>query len=159
MAIRAIFLLLLFSSSVAYGDNFVGQEFPPYPDGYESKNGACIAHALGLAHICDFSLLELSKGKPRYILAAKKSGMHDKKPKWRITDQVPYPPIAEGQFLALGLCQINGEADHTVAAVVIESDDKWVKAANWAIRVNLASGKIEKISPQGVECENHGLDQ
>ena len=153
---RVIIWLLIISMPLAYGGEFIGSEFPPYPEGYESKTGACIGYSLGRERACDYSVFELRRETPQLILAARKVGMVGKKAKWSVTDQIKYPVIGEGQLLVLGVCRANGRIDHSISAVVNDSGDEWLKAENWAIKVDLKSGKIKLISAAGVECENEG---
>lgn len=152
-----IFILLLMTvSTISFGKSFIGKEFPPYPEGYESRNGACIGYSLGRDRACDFSILELRKGKPVLILSGQKLRMNGNKAQWLITDQINYPKINRGNLLVMGVCRRNGLIDHSISAVVIDSDKEWLKASKWAIKINLKTGKIHSIPTRDIECENEG---
>ncbi len=137
-------------------DTLEGKVIPPYPDGLESKTGACVAHALGLIHACDYSVSDLRHPdkEPHAILVKKKIGAKANKPVWKITDQIDYPPLKPGEFLSISTCKLNGEPDPAVLAVVAEQDVEWLMASTWAGKVDLENGEIAKISPKAVECEN-----
>jgi hypothetical protein len=143
-------------SSVLNAEPLTGTVVPPYPNGLQSTTGACVAHALGLIRACDYSVSDLryADKQPHAILLKKKVASKGNKPVWRVTDQIDYPPIKPGEFLAISTCKLNDEADPAILAVVAEQDEEWLKASTWAARVDLEKGTIGKISPQGIVCEN-----
>lgn len=150
LAIGGVFITPLYAGSL------VGAKVPPYPAGLESKYGACIAHSLGLNHACDFSVSDLRyvAKEPHAILVKKKIGENGNKPIWEITDQMDYPSIEKGEFLAFASCKLNGEPDYRILALVKEGDKEWLKASKWAGTVDLQNGRFSKISPENIECEN-----
>ncbi len=136
----------------------IGKTAPPYPKGLETKHGACIAHALGKDRFCEIAVGDLRKeGKePFALIVQKEIGRSGKKAIWQITDQVAWPVSPKGTYVSLGVCSLNSVIDHSIIAIVIQSDEQWHLASGWAMKVNLKNGKFSSISPEGVQCENEG---
>ena len=135
-----------------------GKIVPPYPEGLETKHGACIAHALGRDRFCELAVGDLRRiGKEPFALIVKREiGRSGKSAIWKVTDQVSWPKHHQDSYVSLGVCSLNGVVDHSIIAVVIESDEQWHLASDWAMKVNLQNGKLSPISPEGVQCENEG---
>ncbi|OPX56427.1 hypothetical protein SAMN02745127_01922 [Oceanospirillum multiglobuliferum] len=136
----------------------IGKSVPPYPEGLETKHGACIAHALGRDRFCEIAVGDLRKvGKePFALIVQREIGRSGKNAIWQVTDQISWPKQVEGTYVSLGVCNRNGVIDHSIIAVVIQSEEQWHLAAGWAMKVNLENGKFSPISPEGVKCENEG---
>ncbi|MDH5445942.1 MAG: hypothetical protein OEY52_10315 [Gammaproteobacteria bacterium] len=153
-----VFVISIFFSASAYAENLIGKVVPPYPDGLKSRQGACISVELGDNKFCDYAVEELQEigKKPHTIVIKKQIGRKGKKAIWKITDQIDYPEIRKGEYLTFAGCKVNNVFDQTVMAVVSFTESQFHKATSWAAIVNLKSGLVTKIQPNGIECDNAG---
>lgn len=153
----AIFPVALFAIPVHAG-NLVGTVVPPYPAGLDSKQGTCVSGGAGYEHLCDyaFGILEDENGKLLMILGQKHVPGSENPVRWLVTDAIAYPAVAEDQYLARGACEVNGEPDDSVIAIVQVVDAESFNKALWARRLDRETGKFVDLSPTGVRCVNEG---
>jgi hypothetical protein len=157
--IRPMLMLALLLPTAAATD-LVGRTVPPYPDGLANTSGSCIAGAArGVAGICDYAINVLTDadGTPRHLAGSRAAGHDaDGHPAWTITDALPFPPLAANELMAIATCEVDGEADETVVAVVRHVDAEWHEAATWARRYDIATEKFVDVPAAGVRCYNEG---
>lgn len=153
---RLVLFTCLTIPNVSLAATFIGTQVPPYPDGIESRSGACIALIWGHERTCDVSVGTLARTgeNPFAIIVKRKIGLSGKSVLWEVTDQIPYPKIRAGESFSFLWCRVEGKFDATIVAVVRLSDSRWLPAVNWAKKINLESGTVSTISSQDVECEN-----
>jgi hypothetical protein len=139
--------------------NIIGTIVPPYPDGWKGKLGACISHSLGTERICDFSvgISESTNGSIVYV-GRKVSLPQAKDAQWLVTDAVIMPSIPAEHYIASSVCQRNRNQDETIVAVVKppKKEVEWHNKVYVAYKVNLNTGRFEKISSKGIRCLNEG---
>ncbi len=139
--------------------SLIGQKVPPYPEGSFSQAGACITGHLGYERMCEYSIGILETDKKEIVgLLAKRSlkKKEDDPNTWIVTDHINYPDIQKGYWFAFGTCRINEKRDETVVAIVKNTETEYQQAHGWAQKINLESGKFEKINPSLVTCFNEG---
>ena len=155
----AAFLTILFTVQ-AYSESLVGTIVPPYPKGLDGKQGACISGGAGYTHICDYAyeIIEDTAGKMLKIISKKKLPGTANPPKWKVTDEINYPKISNDTFLVIGVCQVSGEFDDSVMALVREIDAEYFDDVSWARRLDRETGKIIETSQAGIRCQNEGFD-
>jgi hypothetical protein len=71
---------------------------------------------------------------------------------------MPYPKVNKGYHLDWGSCRYDSVEDGAVVAVVRHSKQPWLRAADWAYRLDSASGKLVKLDPKRVDCYNTALE-
>ena len=154
---RLAFFLAL--TCAARADELVGKRVPPFPDGMYEGGGSCIA--IGTQDPCHggVGVLMSAAGKEKGVYASISDG-HDEEghPFWIVTDVIPYPRVNKGYHLDWGSCRYDGVEDSAVIAVVKHSKQSWLRAADWAYRVENASGKLIKLDPKRVDCYNTALE-
>ena len=136
-----------------------GSIVPPYPAGVGDVKGTCIG--VNRNHDpCEYSLgiLEDRNAMP-FLLAVEKLEKRDAKgkPVWRVLDSLPYPRHDGTTVFEYASCRYRGRDDDTVMALVPahdESSPEYIGAKNWAYKVNLSSGRLEKVDPAQVDCAN-----
>ena len=134
-----------------------GSIVPSFPEGWKDEGGACISSSLGADKMCDYSIGIVRASSGLYLYIGKKAPrIEPKKARWLVTDQMPYPQIQHGQELVFSLCERNGELDQTILAVVKTTDTEWHTTARLAYKVNLNTGRFERIPPKGIRCLNEG---
>ncbi len=156
---RTVSVVISILALVGCATDLIGRKVPPYPDGMFAQSGACITQHLGYERMCEYSIGLLQSNKNEFIgVLAKKSlrNTKDDLNNWVVTDQLPYPEIDKGFWLAFGECKVRGLLDGTVVAVVKDSDTEYQQANDWAWKVDLESGKFVKINPKDVICLNEG---
>jgi hypothetical protein len=144
--------------SVAHAEELVGMRVPPLPDGIYEGGGACIGN--GREDRChrSVSVLISSKGKEIGVYAAVSDGRDERGSAfWIVTDVMPYPKVKKGHDLVWGSCRFDGVEDNSVVAVVRNSKQPWLHAADWAFRVEDTSGKFIKLDTMRVDCANTAL--
>ncbi|NVJ66676.1 MAG: hypothetical protein HWE16_09310 [Gammaproteobacteria bacterium] len=154
---KYFYFSLLLLTSCTY--NLIGKKVPPYPNGTFSQYGACITSHLGYERMCEYSIGILENEQREHIgllvlrsLKQKRNDPND----WIVTDHIKHPKVGYGNLLMYGSCMMNQDPDETILAIVEGSHKEYLKATNWAMQVNLNSGKFEKISPSLVSCYNEG---
>lgn len=155
--IAMIGLVLMLISNSCLASDLTGSIVPPFPDGWMDGGGACIAKSLGADKMCEYSigvlqgpsglLLYIGKSAPRIEL---------KKARWLVTDQMSFPQTPRDQQVVFSVCELNGEIDETIIAVVKTTDTEWYATVRQAYRANLKTGRFEEIPPKGIRCLNEG---
>lgn len=147
--------LLLVGTCVA-GD-LTGTIVPPFPDGWKDQGGACIAGSLGAEKICDYSIGVVEKDNHLVLFFGKSAPRTDPmKPRWLVTDQMPYPEAPTGFQVVYNQCERNGKPDQTIVAVIKTANTEWYTVVRSAYKANLDTGRFEKISIKGLRCGNEG---
>ena len=150
-------LMFFISSFSSFSNNMIGKVVPPYPSGLEEVEGSCVTSHLGLERMCDYAIgiLQNYSDKRTTILAKKsiKKNRFDS-PLWEVTDQLEYPVIKNGFWLSHGSCLLNGKLDQTVITIVKDSPTEYQEATSWAWKLNINTGKFEKISHENIKCLN-----
>ena len=118
-----------------------------------------MAHAfrghLGFERICDYSVGVLQSPSGLRLYVGKSAPkIEAKKARWLVTDEMIHPPMPPNHQLVYGVCRLNGKKDDTILAVVRNQKVEWYKDIYIAYRVDLSSGRFEKIQTKGIECLN-----
>ena len=152
-----VFALSAWSLAACALEPLTGTTVPPYPDGIVEGQSGCLA--VGESDPCRHAVAELNMGgKPVRIVSLRSvSRQTDGTPLWEVTDEVPYPALVSGTYLANVACWRNGAEDPRVLAVVTESRLTWLRASGWAYRID-EGGHFSPIAPDGVQCYNTALE-
>jgi hypothetical protein len=150
---------LMTAVMVCESATLVGSVIPPYPDGWKEGGGVCIAQSLGMERMCSFSMGILKSADGKILYVGKLVSSPDAKlPLWLVTDEMPYPVIPRKHYFTYVSCEKDGKSDETIMAIVKRprAEMEWHDRIHTAYRVNLDSGRFEKISSKGVRCLNEG---
>jgi hypothetical protein len=131
-------------------------------NGVDNGRGACIGQNYAV-ETCSFaiSLIDDKNLAPIILLSQESSG-HDPagSPLWKIKDTLPVPQATKGIHLEYISCRYDKKSDDTVVALVTDYDAKdsdWIRAVDWAYRIDLPSGKFLKIDSEKVDCANTAI--
>lgn len=149
--------LLFISGCQSNASSLVGQTVPPYPAGYSSDWGKCIATG---ADICAYAISTLHDASGDVVgVLAEQPVDNTSVPRFRILDQMPAPKLGPGEIWVIGACQVDGREDPAVIGIVTYKDmGGWIEAEDttWAIRFNFQTRKLEEIATTNVECQPPG---
>ena len=140
--------------------NIVGTVVPPYPQGFDSFEGACIPVTVNPVNACKYTIgiLQTSRDDRRVgIFAGVYDRLEQDRVRWKVTDYIAYPDVPDGHTFAPVGCQLNGAEDEAVIAVLESSRDPGTDFAEfgqavWARKLNVATGKLVQIKPSSVQC-------
>lgn len=150
-------LVLLLFSKACMATNLMGSIVPPFPNGWTEESGACISKSLGVDKMCDYSIGVLRSLNGRVLYIGKSTPqIETNEVHWLVTDQMPFPQTPRGQEVVFSSCELNGELNETIIAVVKVTDTEWYTTVRQAYRANLNTGRFEKISTKGIRCLNEG---
>lgn len=131
----------------------VGQTVPPFPENWDEQGGACISRVLGEGRNCDYSIGVLhTPNGPRLYIGKAVPQTETNRPRWLVTDEMPYPQMQKGSELIYSQCERFGKFDETVIAVVKIDAESWFAKIQRAFKANLQTGKFERIASKGVRC-------
>jgi hypothetical protein len=136
-------------------------EKPSHSAEASDQQGACIGGAS--YELCSFAVNVLEKNSTPIAFVSKRAlgDDADGKPIWGILDEVSLPSNLAGRFIQYASCRYNGESDDSVVALVPPHDSEapeYIKAAGWAFKVALPSGKFQELDFQKVDCVNTAID-
>lgn len=157
--LSGIFLASLAAASISVEarGSYVGREMPPTPDGCSSLEGMVLGSSDSFAYerlICSGSeIVLLQRFKER----------RGKRAYWEVIDELHVPAsTARKQTLAVPLCSSRIHPNDAILAIgrwTTAKDGSFVaKDISSAWRFNVAKGKIEAISTQGITCEGDNPD-
>jgi len=129
-------------------------------NGLSEEFGACVGKGPP-SHICDYSVGIISDagGKPALVRTGRYQGLDSSgRARWLLTDTLAYPRTSDERVLIYATCLLNGQPDPSVFALIDKPEEQAKRAAGWAYRVDLASGKFVKLSPASVKCYQPGGD-
>lgn len=161
MKINIIILVMFFTVlSSAQAGSLIGTTVPPFPEGLESKSGACISYELGNDRFCDYAVGLVRKigQKPHSIIIEKQIGRKGNSSIWEVTDEIEMPIIKKDSHLSFSRCKLDDVYNPTVIAVVIYTEEEFHKASTWAGIIDLKNGLFSEIPTQNIECENEGWE-
>lgn len=130
--------------------------------GVDNGRGACIGGRQA-SDSCAFAIgvLDDAKEEPVALLSRKLIDYDDSgQPNWDVQDRVPVPRDHKGLHLEQSSCRFDGTEDETVVALVPAFDEhgpEWVRAQDWAYKVQLPSGKFQSLEPGKVDCRNTAI--
>ncbi|HSB96058.1 MAG TPA: hypothetical protein VLC91_06405 [Spongiibacteraceae bacterium] len=139
-------------------------ESPPTPAAaaaeVNDQQGACIGGAS--YELCSFAVNVVEKNLIPIAFVSKKSlgDGPDGNPTWEILDEIALPSNMAGRFIQYASCRYSGESDDTVVALVPPHDSEapeYIKAADWAFKVALPSGKFQELDSAKVDCINTAI--
>ena len=145
--------------------NIVGTVVPPYPQGFDSFEGTCIAGKGKTAQPCQYTIgiLQASRDDtPVGIFAGTYDHLENNFIRWKVTDYIQYPAVPNGHtFTSVG-CQLNGTEDETILAVLEPEKGNSMEPAGlgkaiWARKLNVASGKFTTVGTSSVKCLYEGM--
>jgi hypothetical protein len=150
---RLLFAVIFLSACQAHAASLVGQTVPPYPAGFSSKWGNCIADR---GDICAYSISTLhdAAGDVIGVLGKKlvRGGRHSRS---RILDQMPVPRLQPGQLWAIEECRVHGREDPAVIGIVTYKDmGMWLETLDtvWAVRFDAPSKALVELDPTTTRC-------
>lgn len=131
--------------------------------GIDNGRGACIGGKLA-ADTCAFAIgvLDDEKEQPVALLSRKLIDYDESgRPNWDVQDRLAVPRDRSDLHLEQSSCRFDGGEDETVVAMVPLYDEhgpEWVRAQDWAYKVQLPSGKFMKLEPSKVDCHNTAVE-
>lgn len=140
----------------------IGRTLPPYPQGLDELQGACVAGGEQPERICDYGLAVLGREASDgtavgvYLIASANTQPDAKQPLWRVTDAIDAPAAQTGQELQLGGCRLDGRLRNEIVALVRHGDAEYSTDVTWAKRLEIASGKFVDLELAQVDCINAG---
>jgi hypothetical protein len=150
---------LALAASEADANELLGKVVPAFPYGIFEDGGTCTGD--DGPDMCRRAviILKTSDGRDFLIFSGSKESMMGKKPRWRVVDAIAFPAIPANRELVWTDCRKSGAPDASVIALV-RSDPKreWLRARDWAYRVDDTTGKFVKLDPKDVDCANPALD-
>ena len=142
-----------------HAQGLVGSIVPPYPAGLSEQEGSCIGDKPDQPCEWGIGVLANAAGKKVQIYAASDAKPpEERNARWRVTDVLPYPTLGKGLDLAVAVCRSGGAEDSAILAVVRNAKREFLQATGWVYRLDRTSGKFVKLSPNGIDCINAGLD-
>lgn len=152
----ALAALLMAAASAAVP----GQTFPPYPDGVTDLGGACVGEVDGPGNgLCEWLIASWTDTEPtpRWLVAGRFIEHVDRKARWSLTDRVELPALGPGDYLSVGLCELEGRSDARVVAIVdARRDVEWYTTVRWARRLDMDTERFVPIDATKVRCANEG---
>lgn len=157
--LSGIFLASLAAASISVEarGSFVGREMPPTPDGCSSRENMLLDSSESFAYerlVCSGS---------EVVLLQRFKERRGKRAYWEVVDELHLPASTSRKHpLEIPLCSSSAHLNDAIFAIgrwTMTKDGSFVaKGISNAWRFNLAKGKIETISPQGVTCEGDNPD-
>ena len=150
-------LAALLSSSIALSGNLplqVGDQFPPYPEGYRVVASSCVGTVE--SGLCDISLSVLRSEIDHILVLSHFDHFEDTGVPVNTVADIVLFEIQDGSAVSIGNCRFRQEHDVSIAAIVDYSTavDGWTGAATWAKRVDAKSLKIRDADPALVTCNS-----
>lgn len=137
-----------------------GSTLPPYPDGYEQRQGRCVPGGEGMDRLCDFSvamLAPLADGQgPAYVVATRNLDSGAQTARWNVQDALAVPDVGDADLQLLG-CRLDGVEDPATIAIVRHGNDQEFSTdIRWARRFDTAAGKFVEVDKARVSCPDPG---
>ena len=133
--------------------SLIGKVIPPWPSGLHKGQGNCF----NSAHACEAGLGVLNDQAvvPKVIYAWIRSAQQvSELPTYRVTDSIRFPQLHGTQLWECGVCRSTSAPDDTIMALVEPAKTEWLRASEWAYRVDKGSGKFVPLDPHQVDCYN-----
>jgi hypothetical protein len=150
---RLLFAFVFLSVCQSHAASLVGQTVPPYPAGFSSKWGSCIADR---GDICAYSIATLHDAAGDVIgVLGKKLVRGGSDPRSRILDQMPAPRLQPGQLWATEECRVRGREDSAAIGIVTYKDKGgWLETLDtvWAVRFDTQSKALVELDPETTRC-------
>lgn len=157
--ILGTFIFLLFSASGSIASELTGITIPPLPFGIFESGGACVGRIGPTGCERNIGLLRTSAGRNFLIYTGSAEPSQGKKPRWRITDTLAFPEVPKGAEFVWSECRKSGTPDASILAIVRSSSKReWLRARDWAYRVDYDTGKFAKLDPKDIDCANSALE-
>lgn len=155
---------LAFGATAAEG-SLVGKTIPPYPAGLDELQGICIAGGPSLDRICAYGLQVIGRpsadpdraATPIQLLASRNVEPEASQARWRVTDAVAVPKPRKGYELQLGSCRFDRIDGAPIVAFVRHGHREYSRDVLWARQMDIASGKLQPVAINRVDCLNEGL--
>ncbi len=165
---RKISTIILFSF-VIWGwafanevDNFIGMTEIRTNERVKSWNSYLLESSVPGSRISYSASIIQTFSKDFYFLIEQNVSEDPKKPIWKVVSQFKAPcKKDENYFYCGGFCSRNGKQDRRIIALVLyQKDELFLKKIERAWILNTESLTIERISPEGIICENesYGVD-
>jgi hypothetical protein len=137
-----------------------GSSIPPYPDGYEQRQGRCVPGGEGMDRLCDFSvamLAPLADGKgPAYVVATRNLDPGAQTARWDVQDALAVPDVGDADLQLLG-CRLDGVEDPATIAIVRHGNNQEFSTdIRWTRRFDTAAGKFVEVDKARVSCPDPG---
>jgi len=135
----------------------------PEVSGIDNGRGICIGGKLA-EDSCAFAigLLDDEHDEPVTLLSRTLIGYDEGgHPRWKTKDRLAIPRDNNNVHLEVGSCRFRGEPDQSVVALVPTYDQnspEWIRARNWAYKVELPAGKFAQLDAAQVDCTNTAID-
>lgn len=123
------------------------------------ERGACIG-ATAQYETCTYAIAVFGpEATPRLIVSRKlESTKADGQPVWHEQDRLNAPALPPGGALEFSTCRQNGTPDDTIVALLPihdETSPEYIKAAGWAYRIELPSGRFNTVDAASIDCINN----
>lgn len=131
--------------------------------GTDNGRGICIGGKL-VEDSCAFAigLLDDEHEEPVTLLSRTLIDYDkDGHPRWKTSDKLAVPRDNDNLHLEVGSCRFRNEPDQSVVALVPTYDQNspaWIRARDWAYRVELPAGKFVQLEAGQVDCANTAID-
>lgn len=139
--------LALFTTN-CLASNLIGTIIPPSFDSWSETHASCVAdcsHSIGVLNQGNQQIVYLSKtiptGKAELLM-------------WEITDQLPYLEAGRGLTIVYGVCELDGQLDTSIIALLQPSDSEWTTNIRTAYRANIETERFEPLLSNGIRCQN-----
>lgn len=157
--LAGLLILQLGLGSECVAAELLGTVIPPLPSGMFKGVGACIGKTD--ATLCERSIgiLKNAEGKDFLIYAGSAEPRQGKEARWKVTDTLAFPTLPKGYELVFGVCRTSGNPDPSIVAVVRNHTSReWLRARDWAYRVDFDTSKFTKLEPDHIDCANPALE-
>lgn len=159
VGVVGVLIFLLSSSLEGVAADLIGTTIPPLPDGIFEDGGVCIGRTQQTECERNIGILKTSAGKDFLIYTGSAASLRGEKPRWRVTDTAAFPIVPNGAEFVWGDCRISGTPDASIVAIVKSSPKgEWLRARDWAYRVDYDTGKFVPLEPKNVDCANSALE-
>jgi hypothetical protein len=157
--VAALLLVATATASAAAPKPLVGTVGPPWTDGWNGNEGACVSMPGSSAAPCSYAIGVVNSGSQSLIYFATRSNSQTEKvARWTVLDTIPMPLAPPGYRLVLFDCSRNGQPNPTIIAVVSEYAPDKAVAIRSAYDVDPKVNQFRSTSTRGIECTetSHG---
>ena len=150
---------LLSSGQACDASELIGIVVPPLPYGIFEDGAWCMGRTELNPCERSISILKTSAGRDFLIYTASAEPMQGNKARWRITDTLAFPTVPNGAEFVGGECRKLGVGDASIVAIVRkDSKSEWLRAHDWAFRIEYDTGNFVRLDPKDIDCANPALD-
>jgi hypothetical protein len=141
------------------GRGWIGAIVPPYPDGSVETQGSCVGRVDAPGGVCGhaLALVDDGQGGLRTVLALRAAKHFGDDPLWQVMDALEPDALADRSVsVSFATCQLEGDDDGHVLALVRPADAEWLPALE-AWRFDTVAGRMLALPAATVRCRNEGF--